>query len=366
MTSSDASRVKDARFWKMCVANWFLHLYVFSMPALLAAQGRQQGAGPAMVGWAVLAFAIGMVLPGPLGAGLMERHSRKGVFLRALWFVGLIPTLGYATVPAAPWLIMLHGLQGMAFGVAQIALGTTLVNDILPSNLRSRGNAHYAWGGRLGIPMGLLLGELLVEHLPIGGCWWWALLPCAFAFLLVAPIEVPLKAPVKVPLFALDRFLLPRSWRLSLTLFAAPWLLGRVVGTAECTAPELLFLTIGVMLAGVGHVLSSRHVAGRLSAVASYGSLLLALCSYPLGSSLNRYVISLLVGFGVGAVSSHHLSDWVHRAAHCQRGTAQSTYMLSWRIAFAIGFFATACWALPIGYVDLFLCLACMMLRLAA
>lgn len=359
MFSSEKSRVTDARFRKMCAANWFLHLYVFSMLPLLAAQGKALGAGPAVVGWAVMAFAFGMVLPGPLGASLMERRSRKGVFLRAMWFVGLIPTLGYAALSSVEWLVLLHGLQGMAFGVAQIALGTTLINDILPSCQRNRGDVRYAWAGRLGIPMGLLAGQVLVQYLPLAACWWWTLWPCLFAFLLVAQVEVPIKAPVKVPLFTLDRFFLPRSWHLSLTLFAAPWLLGRVVGTTHCTALELLLLTVGVVVAGLGRKIPRRHMSGLLPVVSAYGCLLLALFGQSLWGSLHSTLCPLLVGIGVGAVSSQHLAAWVHSAEHCQRGTAQSTYMLSWRMAFALGFATTACRFLPPGVTDAILCMAC-------
>ena len=93
MSSTSHSRLNGPRFIKLCVANWLLYLYVFSMPALLDAGFMQSGAGHAPTGWAVCAFALGMVLPGPLGAWLMEQRSRKGVFLRSMLLLGLLPTL---------------------------------------------------------------------------------------------------------------------------------------------------------------------------------------------------------------------------------------------------------------------------------
>lgn len=52
----------------------------------------------------------------------------------------------------------------------------------------------------------------------------------------------------------------------------------------------------------------------------------------------STYIAYALIGFAVGAVSSRHLIEWILKAEHCQRGTAQSTYMLSWRMSFALGF----------------------------
>ena len=76
--------LKSSRFINMCVANWFLHIYVYAMIPLLSLQTLGLGSEARWVGWGVLAFAIGMVLPGPFGAYLMERRSRKDVFLKAL------------------------------------------------------------------------------------------------------------------------------------------------------------------------------------------------------------------------------------------------------------------------------------------
>lgn len=357
MPSTSYSRLTSPRFIKLCVANWLLHLYVFSMPALLDAGYRQSGAGHAPTGWAVLAFALGMVLPGPLGAWLMEQRSRKGVFLRAMLLLGLLPTWGYANLPLPVWGIALHGLQGVAFGIAQTALGTTLVNDLLPSNQRSQGDVRYAWAGRLGIPMGLVCGLLLANFVPLPAAFWWTLLPCAASFLLVAQTEIPVKAPVKVPLFTLDRFFWPGSWRLSLTLFAAPWLLGRLAGTESCGLFPCCAMVAGTLTAFLLQRLLCRFFSPTLSVSLCYILLLPALLWTSLGGEVQLLAGSFLIGLGVSEVSSRHLSCWVKQAEHCQRGTAQSTYMLSWRISFALGFAASASQAFALGLPDIILCL---------
>lgn len=254
MQTSVSNQLKSSRFINMCVANWFLHLYVFSLIPLLNAQNNLLHGNSHVVAWAVMAFAVGMIIPGPFGAHMMERRSRKEVFLKAMVVIGVFPTIGYVYALHPSWLIVLHGIQGMAFGVAQTALGTTLVNDVLKSKQRDKGDIIYAWAGRLGIPLGLFLGFLLLHFMTTEAAFWWSLITCMLSFLLVAQTQVPLKAPVKVPLLTFDRFFLPQSFPLMLSMFAAPWLMGRVVGNGA-TAIACFCMSMGALLAFIEQIL---------------------------------------------------------------------------------------------------------------
>ena len=77
-----------------------------------------------------------------------------------------------------------------------------------------------------------------------------------------------------------------------------------------------------------------------------------------------KTVACFLIGFGVSEVSSRHLSCWVKQAEHCQRGTAQNTYILSWRISFALGFAASAIQSVALGLPDIILCLLSLLLAI--
>ncbi len=291
------------------------------------------------LGWGVLAFAIGMFLPGPIGAHLMERRSRKSVFLKALLVIGPLVVWLLSWVDSVQWMVALLLLQGVAFGVAQTALGTTLVNDVLLSQYRNKGDLIYGWAGRIGIPLGFFFGALLILNLSLSQAYWWSLVPCALSFVLVAQTVVPIKAPVKVPFLTLDRFFLPQSLPLTFTMFAAPWVLGRMIGQFP-NAITYLVLAIGVMFAFLLQLLIRRRCTQRFIITLGYAGLLAALLLFylaPTSDSLLVLAAALLVGGGSGAVSSRHLMDWITTAQHCQRGTAQNTYILSWRLAFSLG-----------------------------
>lgn len=369
MSTQVHNGLRSSRFINMCVANWFLHIYVFSIIPLLNTHFSKLGYETQWVGWATLAFAIGMILPGPFGAHMMERRSRKEIYLKALIVVGPIATWGYVTFTDVRLLLAIQLLQGIAFGVSQTALGTTLVNDILQSKQRNKGDIIYGWAGRIGIPLGLFTGYVLSIIMSIQQAYWWALVACALSFVLVAQTVVPIKAPVKVPLITLDRFFLPKSVPLGLSMFAAPWTLGRIAGAFPHSDNLLwgsayLCISLGVLLAFLIQIFIRRKLEQRTLVALGYVLTLigLGLISYP------NWIIGnlgdVILGCGIGAVSSRHLMDWVTQSDHCQRGTAQNTYLLFWRLSFSLGLLCTCLYGLHDVKVDEGLCVVSLILYL--
>lgn len=356
-----------SRFVNMCVANWFLHIYVFAIIPLIATHVARLQESVQWVGWSVMLFAVGMVLPGPFGAHLMERRSRKEIFLKALLVLGPLATLGYVVATDLRLILAMQLLQGMAFGVSQTALGTTLVNDILLSKQRNKGDIIYGWAGRIGIPLGLFLGYVLSITISLQQAYWWVLVPCALSFVLVAQTTVPIKAPVKVSVITFDRFFLPSSIPLGLSMFAAPWTLGRIAGVLPHSSSWLLSsayvcLSLGVLFAFLMQIFIQRRVEQRKLMTVGYLTIIvgLVLISYP--NIVLGNVGDVLLGCGVGAVSSRHLMDWVTKSAHCQRGTAQNTYMICWRWAFSLGLLCTCFIGLQDVWIDMALCAVSLLL----
>lgn len=359
MNVSEHSRLSGSRFLCLSLSNWFLNVYVCALIPLIGACDRGFPPFRGGVACAVLAFAVGMFLPGPFCARLLECRSRKSVCLRALFCMGALALVGWRFSENVHMIVAVYGLQGMCYGVAQTALGSTLVNDVLMSPQRNRGDILYAWAGRLGVPGGLLLGTLLLRFMPFGQALLWVLLSCVVSFLLVAQTSVPVKAPVRMPLLTCDRFLLPRSLPLFLTVFAAPFVMGAFVVRSGAETATLAWLIAAFVLVFVLQMLVRRRVSQLAAMTVGY---LLAVAglvaqvgfSSPLFGTIPA---CLAVGSGVAVVSSRHLMDWISAASHCQRGTAQNTCLLSWHLAFALGF-AVAIFAPGVpGWVYIACCL---------
>lgn len=340
MNFSERSRLSGSRFLCLSLSNWFLNVYVCALIPLIGAGGGGVLPFNGRAACAVLAFAIGMLLPGPFCARLLECRSRKSVCLRALFWMGALALAGWHFSEFAYAVVAVYGLQGMCYGVAQMALGSTLVNDVLMSPQRNRGDILYAWAGRLGVPAGLLLGVLLLRLVPLGQALLWVLLSCVVSFLLVAQTPVPVKAPVRMPLLTCDRFLLPRSLPLVLTVFAAPFVMGAFLVRSGESVIALTALAVAFVVAFGLQMLLRRRVSQLAAMTVGY---LLSVAGLGVRTWFPQLpgegmLACLAVGMGVAVVSSRHLMDWIAAASHCQRGTAQNTCLLSWHLAFALGF----------------------------
>ena len=53
------------------------------------------------------------------------------------------------------------------------------------------------------------------------------------------------------------------------------------------------------------------------------------------------YIAPVLTGFGVGVIGSRFLLFFIKLAGHCQRGTSQSTFLLSWETGIGLGLVAS-------------------------
>ena len=360
MTTQIHNQLTGSKFINMCVANWLLHIFVYATIPIVTMHIRTLGGPNTLMAWGVLAFSLGMVLPGPFGAHIMERRSRKSIFLRSLLVLGPVACLGY-TLSTSLWqFIALQLVQGISFGLSQTALGTTLVNDILLSKQRNKGDLIYGWAGRLGIPLGFLFGCMLLLFVPISQTYWWLLVPCALSFVLVAQTNVPIKAPIKVSLLTLDRFFLPQSFPFALSMFAAPWVMGQLTSNIVSTdiIGALFFISIatGVLVAFLIQLYMRRRLGQSLLLSVSYALIITALLMLQTSNTLVVCIAYALAGCGIGGVSSRHLMDWVTTAQHCQRGTAQNTYMICWRTTFALGFAYNAFFPTKPTYIKLVLC----------
>lgn len=348
----------SSRFTAIGLSHLLMNAYVAALLPLVHLLLQQTGAGGEALAFCVAAFVLGMLLPGAFSAYLLERYSRKMIFTRAVSVLTLagsaalfafqLPELHHITAAA---FYVVTAAQGTAYGLAQTALGTTLVNDLTPTTHRTRANNAYAWYGRFGLPLGLMAGANLPLWLQSPGKALLLTAACGLAaMLLVTGLHVPVKAPVKVDVLALDRFLLPRALPRTVASMFTAFALGCTV-EANMHAGGWLFMLLGLLLARClpnawRYALKGRPalVGGLALTAVAFG----CLTTYtPLPTltedlshwteNLSRFALFAALGAGSALTLERSLLALVDNTDHCQRGTAQSTYFLTYAIAFAAG-----------------------------
>lgn len=120
----------------------------------------------------------------------------------------------------------LRVLQGALFGVVLMAMGSTLVIDVTPSQYRNKASVVFTWSGVLGMLCGILLGYNAGWYLSFQQQIYLFVGFCALPVVLVSMVEVCFRAPLDLPLLSFDRFLLFRTLIPGLNMMVVPFILG--------------------------------------------------------------------------------------------------------------------------------------------
>ena len=326
----------------MAIANFLLAMTVYmlvpTMPQWLI---ETQQLGMVDAGIAMGAFGVGLFALGAFISYLVQHFRRNlvciyAVLAEALLIGALYYIDGLHMRVNDSMVIIVHRLaQGAAFGLAQMVLTSTLIIDTSESFQRTEANHSAAWFSRFALSMGpmagLLIGRIAGFHYVL-----LATIACAVAVaVLVLTVNFPFRAPQDdIPTVSLDRFFLPHGF----PLFVNLQLVTLAVGIILSVILDEHFYSM-MMMGFAAAILSQRFVfrdAELKSEVISGLILLLASQAVMLVYPTN-VIAPLLLGLAIGIICSRFLLFFVKLSRHCQRGTSQSTYFLSWETGLALG-----------------------------
>lgn len=333
-------------FWFMAVANLLLTMSVYCLlpvvPVWLTGLPRFT---TTQVAVSMGAFGVGLFALGGFCSFLVQRFRRNRVFMAAAIAAAVCSFAVYyieverLTVSFAIF-VALRLIHGAFYGLAKMVLASTLIIDTCESSQRTAANYGFTWFGRFALSLGPFAGLFFAQF--FGVAWSLALsVACALtACALVRCVRFPFRAPeYSVAVFGLDRFLLTKS----VPLFSNLALVAAVAGMVYALPLKAGFygyLMFGFLLA----LLSKRFVfanADLKSEVVSgllVTTLALLLLLFRAATTMAAQLLSpVLLGLGIGITASRFLLFFVRISDHCQRGTSQSTYILSWEMGFAAG-----------------------------
>jgi len=324
-------------FWLVAVANLLLSTTVMMLiPMLPKWMLYTDGLTTEETGVAMAAFALGLFLPGAFCSYLIQRYRRNQVCVWAMLLLGLtvLPPL-YVHHISYSVVVAMRIAQGFAFSLAQMVLMSTLIIDTCESNQRTEANHSVTWFGRFAFSLGPLVA-LFVNHmigfqmvlLVAGGC-------CVVAAMLVLTVHIPFRTPDdNVSIISFDRFLLTSGWPLMITLMVISSSIGLLL-SLPLTMEFYALLMVGFLLA----LLAQRFVFpdAELKSEVVTGLILLIAAQLIMLFAPSSPLCSPLLGLGLGLVGARFLLFFIKLSRHCQRGTAQSTYLLGWESGLSLG-----------------------------
>ena len=353
----------NRNYCKVMAANFalFFAFYVLT-PLLPLYLSEHFGATKDVIGLVLSGYTVMTLLIRPFSGYVVDSFSRKKVLMLCFGTFSIF-FAGYLAASTLLLFMVVRTLHGGPFGALTVSNSTVAI-DVLPSSRRTEGIGYYGLSNNLAMALAPTIGIFvyrLTHNFEL--LFWLALIVACFGWVVDATVKLPVRDIQKNKTkLSLDRFFLTQGWLLGLNMVAFGFSFGVLSNYLAIYGKEELGITGGTgtyfMLCSVGLVLSRLQGGkalrdGRVTFNAGSG-IVISLIGYTLfvlmptlsqwsmingqwSMILGYYGSALLIGLGNGHMWPAFQNMTINVAHNNQRGTANSTILISWDIGMGLG-----------------------------
>ena len=374
-------RLWNSNYIKVMIANFSLFTAFYLLTPLLPLYLHETfGATKDVIGLVLSGYTITALLFRPFSGFFVDSFPRKTV-LMVCFTAFAIFFAGYLAASTLLLFTIVRTLHGGPFGALTVANSTVAI-DVLPSSRRNEGIGYYGLSNNLAMAIAPSFAVFIyAETHNFQLLFWLALIVATFGLIIDATVKLPQKAPVQAKrALSLDRFFLQRGWLLGVNMVFFGFCFGVLSNYLAIYGKQVMGITGGTgtwfMLCSVGLILS-RLQGGRalrkglLTHNAAEG-MVISLVGYTLFilmPTLSTYIFhlpsnilhlvgyygsALLIGLGNGHMWPAFQNMMISMAHHNERGTANSTILISWDVGMGLGILLGGILAELYGYATAF------------
>ena len=395
----------NRNYCKVMVANFtlFFAFYVLT-PLLPLYLSEHFGATKDVIGLVLSGYTITALLFRPFSGYVVDAFPRKTVLMISFGAFAIF-FAGYLAASTLLLFTIVRTLHGGPFGALTVSNSTVAI-DVLPSSRRTEGIGYYGLSNNLAMAIAPSVGIFIYQLTDsFEFLFWLALIVACCGWLVDSTVKCKewkvergkwnenssaagnsLQGnlfPLSTFHFPLswDRFFLVRGWLLGLNMVAFGFSFGVLSNYLAIYGKEVMGITGGTgtyfMLCSVGLILSRlqggralrngrvTHNAGSGMVISLIGyTIFIALPTLgnlsPLTSYLSPltmvgyYGSALLIGLGNGHMWPAFQNMTINVAHNNQRGTANSTILISWDIGMGLGILVGGIVSELLGYSSAF------------
>lgn len=347
-TSSD--KLWNSEYIKVMTSNFLLFFAFYLLTPLLPLYlDHQFAADKHMIGIVLSGYVVATFLIRPFSGFFVDSFNRKKVLMTCFFFF-FICFAGYVGAGTLLMFAIVRTMHGIPFGAATVANSTVAI-DVLPSSRRNEGIGFYGLSNNLAMaiaPTAAIYIYNATDNFQL--LFWIALILAFIGFYCSTTVKIPQREIVKnKPKLDLDHFFLRSAWLMAVNvcLFGVCWgVMSNYVaiyseqelGISEGTGIFFAILSGGLVLSR----LTGRKglAAGKLVENCRTGVFLSLIGFVLFALSINQwtyYASALFVGLGNGRMYPAFLNMFISVARHDQRGTANSSILISWDAGMGLG-----------------------------
>ena len=362
-----AERLWNSEYLKVMLCNVLLFFAIYLLTPLLPIYlDSEFKADKDLIGVVLSGYIVATLIIRPFSGFVVDSFDRKTVLTLCFFFFFLCFS-GYLGAGTLLMFFIVRTMHGIPYGATTVANSTVAI-DVLPSSRRNEGLGYYGLSNNLAMAIAPSVGIYIYHLTDNFALLFWLSLGLAFlGFLCSTSVKLPKREKVEgKPKLSLDHFFLGRAWLLAINIFffGACWgvmsnyvaLYGKQeLDITDGTGFFFMILSAGLFVSRLFGAKSLRK--GLLTRNALVG-VLISLAGYCLFAFVvtpwSFYLSALLIGLGNGQMYPAFLNMFVKVARHDQRGTANSSILISWDLGMGLGILLGGVIAENVGFIQAF------------
>lgn len=399
-------RLWNANYCKVMAANFTLFFAFYLLTPLLPLYLSEHfNATKDVIGLVLSGYTLTALLSRPFSGFLVDSFPRKSVLLWCFFFF-FIFFAGYLAASTLLLFTIVRTLHGAPFGAVTVA-NSTMAIDVLPSSRRNEGIGYYGLSNNLAMAVSPSIAIFIYHYTHSFELLFWLAFVIALAGFIVdctiktqtsckdpnspdisktdnvtcqakadscpdkrkdrqAPSCTSDEARPAPKWISLDRFFLTRGWLLAANMVFFGFCFGvlsnylaiygkEVMGITGQTGAYFAILSVGLILSRLQGSKALRE--GKLTLNAAEGTILSTI-GYVLfvacPNDIGYYGSAIFIGLGNGHMWPAFQNMIISVAKHNQRGTANSTILVSWDVGMGLGVLIGGFVTEQMGYVPAF------------
>lgn len=343
-------RLWNANYVKVWFANFMIFFSFMLLTPLLPLYLKDTyAADKQMIGIVLSGYTLFALLIRPFSGFFVDSYPRKIVLLVCYGLFSIFFG-GYLAAGSLLLFAIVRTLHGAPFGAATVANSTVAI-DVLHPTRRAEGIGYYGLSNNIASAIAPALA-IYILHLTNSYVllFWISLVTSAIGFAVNASLKLESRELIKgKPKISMDRFFLLKGWSEALTMACFAFSYGVLstyvaiygkeeLGISGGSALFFMLLSIGLILSRLvgsrtlrqGKITQNAAVGMTISV---FGYLMFAALHNPVG----YYGAALVIGLGNGHMWPAYQTMFINLAPHTQRGTANSSVLISWDVGVGLG-----------------------------
>ena len=356
-------RLWNSNYLKVWCANFMIFFsFMLLTPLLPSYLSDTFGADKQTIGIVLSGYTLTALLIRALSGYIVDSFPRRTVLIISYAFFALF-FAGYIVAGSLVLFAIVRTLHGAPFGATTVSNSTVAI-DVLHPSRRAEGIGYYGLSNNIATAISPTVALLIFgAYKSYDLLFWVAFITALIGLASTASVKLRDREIVKnnQPL-SLDRFILLKGWRQGAAMICYAFSYGVLATYIAIYGQEELGITGGTglffMLLAIGLILS-RLVGGRklrqgkVTQNASIG-IAVSLVGYFIFAAVHNYWgyygAALIIGLGNGHMFPAFQTMFINLAPNSQRGTANSTLLVSWDIGIGLGILVGGIVSEHIGY----------------